>query len=44
MIAAGKRARELRAAGEDVARHRVTSDCADPQSNGADDPTILGVG
>ena len=43
MIDAGKRVRELRAAGEDVARHRGTSDCADPQNNGADDPTILGL-
>ena len=44
MIDAEKRARELRAAGEDIKCHRGTLDCADPQNNGADDPTILGVG
>ena len=43
MIDAGKRARELRAAGEEIARHRVTSDCANLQSNGTDDPTTLGL-
>jgi hypothetical protein len=43
MIDAGERALELRMAGEDVARHRGTPDCTDPQSNGADDPTILGA-
>jgi hypothetical protein len=38
-----ERALELRAAGEDIARHRVTSDCANLQSNGTDDPTTLGL-